>query len=276
MLYRVGVESSKGFFNLDFELDNNPLVDIWLDCVKTQLSNPWKVNHLQWRRCWTTEETLAKARRDLKVCCLELGINPKLDINTHHAMFQSYYENGGAPSELWDRLNQRIHKIEEQERSINNPTAQRTGFGMVISERDSSHVEQRPIPPELRSLWGHVPRSGELLLGYYTLGKTIADCVRDNDIECVKTGGVRPQQQISTETMCLWSPTPSITKRVLSITQIAQWVKVNNLEEYVDLNLPENQYAGAPRLGTYVGSYTPDEINEYLSTANIVAAELID
>jgi hypothetical protein len=147
---------------------------------------------------------------------------------------------------------------------------------MVISERDSHVVEQRAIPPELRNFWGHVPRSGELLLGYYTLGKTIADCVRDNDIDCVRSNGIRPQQYVSTEAMCLWSPTPSITKRVLTVTQIAQWLKVNDLEQYVDLSLPENQYSGSPRLGKYIGSYTPNDINQYLADANIVSAELID
>lgn len=277
MLYRVHFENAEqGPVNLDFELDNNALVDVWLDCVRTQLAAPWKVNHLQWRRCWTTDETLAAARADLVASCEELGLDPALDINGLHALFTSYYENGGAPNEAWDGLNRHVHKIEEQQRSLGNPLAQRTGFGMVISEQDSPRVEQRPIPEELRHYWGHVPRSGELLLGYYTLGKTIADCVRDNDVECVRSGGVRPQEQISTETMCLWSPTPSFIKQVLTLAQVTQWVKYHNLEQYIDLSLTKNRYFGSPRLGKYIGSYMPNDINQYLAGANIVSAELID
>ena len=276
MLYRVHLENSQKSLSLDFELDNNPLVTIWLECVRSQFAIPWRVNHLQWRRCWTTEHTLAASQADLLATCEELGLDPALDINVLHGLFQSYYENSGEPSEAWDRLNRHIHKIEEQKRSLGNPLAQRTGFGMVISEQDSPRVEQRPIPVELRNYWGHIPRSGELLLGYYTLGKTIADCVRDNDVECVRSGGVRPQEQISTETMCLWSPTPSFIKQVLTLAQVTRWVKNNNLEQYIDLSLTKNQYFGSPRLGKYVGLHTTDNINEYLADATIVSAELID
>ena len=276
MLYRVNIDTEQGAVALDFELDSNPLVDLWVDCVRSQFSRPWRVNHLQWRRCWTTTATLARAQEDLAAICVALELDPTTDINTLHAQFQNYYENGGEPNTDWDRLNQCIHKIEEQERSLNRPLAQRTGFGMVISEAESSQVEQRPIPPELRSLWSHLPRSGDLLLGYYTLGKTIADCVRDNDVDCVRSGMVRAQQQVSTEVMCLWSPAPSIIKRVLPLAQITQWVKDHELEEYIDLELVEHQYSGTPRLGHYVGTYTPNQINDYLATATIVGAELID
>ncbi len=276
MLYRVHVASEQGPIHLDFLLDSNPLVDQWLECVQQQLSRPWKVNHLQWTRSWTTAATLLQAQQDLAAICATLDLDPTQDVNALHAQFQNYYENGGAADANWDRLNQCIHKLEEQERSLNRPQAQRTGFGMVLSALESNHVEQRPITLDLRRYWVHLPTSGDLLLGYYTLGKTLADCVRDNDQDCVRLGMVRAQQQISTEVMCLWSPEPSIIKQVLTPQQVAQWVKDHALESYIDIDLLEHRYAGTPRLGRYAGSYTPDQINDYLSRANITGAELID
>ncbi len=277
MLYRVHVNGPQGDLALDFELDDNPLVALWVECLEAQMSQPWKVNELRWTRTWTTAESLAKAELELEATCLELNIHRYLgDLNTLHMMFHNYYEQGGAPDPEWDRLNKRIHKLEEQQRSLGVAAAQRTGFGMVISDVEGTRVEQRPITEDLRHYWSNSPRSGELLLGYYTLGKTIADCVRDNDVECVRSGMVRAQQQISTETLCLWGSThPSIIKRVITFRQIEQWVKDNSLESYIDLTLPEHQYAGTPRLGQYVGSHTPQQINDYLEGAYVVSVELI-
>ncbi len=278
MLYRVHVKGPQGDLALDFELDNNPLVNLWLDCVETQMITPWKVSELQWTRIWTTAESLARAELELESSCLELNIHQHLgDLNKLHMLFHSYYEQGGAPDPEWDRLNKRIHKLEEQQRSLGVAVAQRTGFGMFLKDRDQDRVEQRPITEDLRHYWANSPRSGELLLGYYTLGKTLADCVRDNDIECVRAGMVRAQQQVSTETMCLWGSThPSIIKRVITFRQIEQWVKDNGLESYIDLSLPEHQYSGTPRLGQYVGNLTPEEINGYLEDADVVSVELIN
>jgi hypothetical protein len=246
--------------------------------VRTQQSRPWKISEHQWTRTWTTEQSFRQAELDLEAVCDELNVGQHLrDLNKLHRMFHSYYEEGGEPNTDWDKLNKRIHKLEEQQRTLGLAAAQRTGFGIVLADSETGLVEQRPIPPELRSLWANSPKSGELLLGYYTLGKTIADCVRDNDVDCVRSGMVRAQQQISTETICLWAKTqPSITKRVISLRQVEQWVKDNALESYIDLSLAEHQYAGMPRLGQYVGSYTPDELNDYLAGAKIVSAELID
>lgn len=278
MLYRVHVNGLQGRLRLDFKLDDNPLVDLWLDCIKTQLGKPWAIDPLRWTRTWTTAESLAKAERELAETCRELNLEQHLgDLNRLHMLFHDYYEKGGSLNNTWNQLNKRIHKLEEQQRTLGVAAGQRTGFGMVVSDTYAVHVEQRPITEDLRPYWANSPRSGELLLGYYTLGKTIADCVRDNDVECVRAGMVRAQQQISTETMCLWGSThPSIIKRVITFRQIEQWVKDKGLESYIDLSLPEHQYSGTPRLGQYIGSLTPQQINGYLEGADVVYVELIN
>lgn len=279
MLYRVFVQPQQPDREpvaLDYELDNNPLVDLWLDCVRTQLSRPWKVNHLQWTRTFTTKATLAQALKELEESREELELDPSMDINALHLLFHNYYEGRGVPDHRWDRLNLRIHKVEEQTRTINDPQGQRTGWAFVLSGKSTDLVEERAIPSWLRHHWFHVPRSGELILGYYTVGKTIADCYRDNDVECVRSGGVRPQITVSTETTCLWSPEPGAIRDRPLLADVEKWVKDNQLEDYVDLGLKENQYYGAPRLGEYVGTLTVAEINSLLTNAGIVGAELIE
>ena len=262
---------------LIFTLDRNPLVDIWLECVETQFTVPWTVNHLQWCSSFATEATLAQALADIEQSRAALGLDAGLDINALHLLFHSYYDDENPADYEWDLLNRRIHHLEEQQSSLASPNYQRAGFNCVIADEETNLVEQRPIPDNLRHFWAHIPKSGDLLLGYYTLGKTIYNCVKDNDQECVRQRMVRPQQMVSTENLCGWSNVNlKINNAGNRHTEVLKWVRYNKLEEFIDLSLPENQFHGQPRLGQYSGDMSLDEINRLLSGGKVVFAELLD
>jgi len=198
-------------------------------------------------------------------------------------LFHQRYEDHSPGDPEWDLLNRRIHHLEEQERNLLNATPKKTGFNCVVVDAETKLTVQQPIPPELRSHWAHMPRSGELFLGYYTIGKTIYNCFKDQDHECVRQGMVRQQQQVSTEALCYWgnygSSFKPIWQREANQTrhrQIAAWLAEHGLERYLDLDLPENQYHGMPRLGEYTGALTLEEINDVLDGGKIVFTELFD
>jgi len=263
---------------LEFTLDRNPLVDLWLECVETQFTVPWHVNHLQWCSSFATEATLTKALADIELSRTALGLDQHLDINALHLLFHSYYDDENPADLEWDLLNRRIHHLEEQQRSMASPNFQRAGFNCVIADEESDLVEQRPIPDNLKHFWAHIPRSGDLLLGYYTLGKTIYNCVKDNDQDCVRQRMVRPQQMISTENLCGWSNAGMLKRATAGSrhTEVLKWVRYNKLEEFIDLSLPENQFHGQPRLGEYTGTMSLEEINDLLTGGKVVFAELLD
>ena len=87
---------------------------------------------------------------------------------------------------------------------------------------------------------------------------------------------MRPQQTISTETVCLWGPKPGPIRRLPLLLEVTKWVKDNDRAQYIDLSLKENQYYGQPRLGEYCGDLSIEEINELLENAAIVSVQLID
>jgi len=275
---------------LEFKLDTNPLVDIWLDCIRSQVAigqdlrrEGIDLEYLQGCSSFTSKESHAKALAAVELSRTQLGLSPDLDINALHLLFHQHYEDDHSVNLEWDLLNRRIHHLEEQERNLLKNTQKKTGFNCVLVDPIAGITEQRPIPPELRHYWSHMPRSGELFLGYYTIGKTIYNCFNDNDVECVKQGMVRQQQEVSTEFLCYWgnygssfNPIRQQQANLVRQQKIAEWLAQNKLEEYVDLAQPEYQYHGMPRLGEYTGTMNLEEINQLLSSGKIVFTELFD
>jgi len=280
MQYLISIqpkETDQGIQKLEFTLDHNPLVDIWVDCVKAQFTRPWHINHLSWCRGFSTEETLAKSFADIELSRKALNLSSDLDLNSLHLMFHKYSENNSTDYE-WDLLNIRIHHLEQQIKNMKSYQKQIAVLNCVIADKETNLVEQRPILDNLREFWGYIPRSGDLTLGYYTLGKTIWNCVNDNDVECVRQNMVRPQIMVSTENLCRISKihAPNDVANESRHLIVKNWIRQNSLEDFIDLNLPENCFHGKPKLGSYTGKFNLQEINQILTGGKIVSVELID
>jgi hypothetical protein len=283
MRYCVHVENAQATrTQLEFVLDQNPLVDLWLECLRAQYTST-AIDHFSGTSSFTTLDTLADAQAAVEHSRHALGLDPSLDVNALHLLFHHCYQDHTPGDPQWDLLNRRIHHLEEQERNLAKANTKKTGFNCVVIDAASKFTQQRPIPPELRSYWAHQPRSGELFLGYYTIGKTIYNCFKDLDLECVRQGMVRQQQQVSTEALCYWghygrslSPAGQQQANKVIHQQIVSWLAAHGLESSIDLDLLENQYHVQPRLGEYAGSLTLEEINSVLFGSKIVLTELLD
>jgi len=283
MHYLVHVENAQSVrTQLEFVLDQNPLVDLWVECLIAQYTSA-SLEYFSGTSSFTTVETVAAARTAVELSRHTLGLDPKLDVNELHLLFHCRYQDH-APGDIeWDLLNRRIHYLEEQERNLLNNKLKRTGFNCVVVDAATKFTQQRPIPVDFRSYWEHAPRSGELFLGYYTIGKTIYNCFKDSDHECVRQGMVRQQQQVSTEALAYWGNYSGSFRPIwhqennrARHQQIVNWLSQHGLENSIDLNLLENQYHGMPRLGEYAGSLTLEEINSALLGGKIVHTELVD
>lgn len=284
MQYRVDVQPRDSLaepVGLIFTLDQNPLVDLWVECLRAQYAST-SIDYFSGTSSFTTLNTLDQARAAVEQSRQDLELDPELDVNALHLLFHRCYEDHTPGDPEWDLLNRRIHHLEEQERNLAKATTNKTGFNCVTVDATTKFTQQRPIPLDLRKYWEHQPRSGELFLGYYTIGKTIYNCFKDSDSECVRQGMVRQQQQISTEALCYWGEYSTVKSYEHQAAnkaihqQIAAWLTLNNLEQHLDLTLLENQYHGQPRLGEYSGSLSLEEINQALDGGKIVFTELFD
>jgi hypothetical protein len=118
------------------------------------------------------------------------------------------------------------------------------------------------IPLALRPWWQHTVVTGDLRLGYHTIGKTLWHCCRDRDTGAVLQGLIRPQETISTELLMYFGPTETITNTDKH-QQIQRWLRDHNLEDHVDLDDPRYQYHGQPLIARLIDPQ-PSEVLRWL------------
>jgi hypothetical protein len=275
MIYQISVDNQGSLYTLDFELDKGPVVDLWLACVRELLQGQWTISPTQWTRSWPTQATIEEETVRVYALAERLGLPPGLDLNALHLEFHRAHDSANTDPG-WDQLNLMIHGLEEQQRTLTRARWWRSGFGFFLADPVDSYVPSRPIPPELRPFWAHTAQSGELLLGYHTVGKSLADCYRDNDVDCVAQGMTRQQQTVSTETVCLWAPDQGNISQAVTHKEIVAWLEQNGIKDKVDLDLHEYQYHRLPKLGRYVGQYNLLEINNILKQGTIVDVRLFE
>ena len=92
-----------------------------------------------------------------------------------------------------------------------------------------------------------IDRSVVLKAGYATVGKNLLHCAEDNDVSVVKNNLVRPQKNI-TESVII-EPVNTESIKVSSQHKIKNFIKKNNLQEYIDWQNPKNLYCDQPVLG---------------------------
>jgi hypothetical protein len=81
---------------------------------------------------------------------------------------------------------------------------------------------------------------GSLCLGYNTLGKHWSSVYRDNDIDVVKRGAVRPQQRFAAEFYMNFSIRQSVTN---SRMHLYKWWIDNNISEYCNPSMKLEDFA---------------------------------
>lgn len=205
---------------------------------------------------------------------------PNTLLNFLHYEFHRLEEEG-LKHPILGRLNMLIHETEElfTESKLNNPTLQtRSGF-YLQTPAFPNYIDFDTNVPENASHWDYVPGYGDLTLGYHTVGKNIYHCCVNDDVALVKNRMVRPQKNISTETVLTFNQHGAATKEMVMNkmkTRVTNWVLANNLESYIDMSQPENNLYGQPLIGRLVGNYTQDDVLKILQIKNFSRVRLFE
>jgi hypothetical protein len=158
-----------------------------------------------------------------------------------HFIEEELLENGQAINNEFQialqLVNDKIHNFEE---SLENQTKS-------AKWSLSSFENSVKITNDLRKFWDikffKYYKPGTLFLGYHTVGKSLFQCYRSNDVELIKKDGIRQQEFISSEVMFY----PDRFIDFNSKPGIKKWLKANNLN--VDMLDPKYKYGHHPTLG---------------------------
>jgi hypothetical protein len=159
-------------------------------------------------------------------------------------------------SQLWAdwlgfmlRLNPELHFKYPQKFWINNP-GRWTSLGW--------HVPYNPlitpppeITPEVRPLWAHIPRGGDLCLGLGVSKPTLWHCYKEGNSEPVISNSLGHSSRLEPELTLHFGnrlPSTNISRQVT----VENWLRRKGLRDRVDLSDPRYQYHGEPLLATLV------------------------
>jgi hypothetical protein len=219
---------------LTYQVVDSALSRSWLSMMLA-IGGPvplWRsVNELHIR----TPESQQLSQARLAEIVDRMGVRYR-DLNDLHLQFQTACEQGQWTDD-WAEINLLVHDLE----SRIHPRSATAKF-YVDYDR-----ELEPIDPELRDHWAHRAVSGDLCMGYHTIGKTLWHACHDDDPDVVRADQLRPQLTLNPELLLYWGHTLPLTNQVKH-QQIRDWLAHNHLAAQVDLTDPVNQYHGEPLL----------------------------
>ena len=301
--YVIHLDNGQQSAELEYEILDNPISRVWCNLVSTHLADPrntipyksqWfkdiYVNNVETRcRYWTELRTLVIQLNDT-VDFLDLPVPVEFEeinlsnpanaiLNFLHYEFHRLEEQGLKHPAL-GRLNMLIHETEElfTAGKINNLIQYpRAGF-YLQTPSFLNYIDFDTNVEENASYWNYIPNYGDLTIGYHTVGKNIYHCCVNDDVSLVKSDMVRPQKNISTETVLTFSKLPVTKERALEKMRgrVLDWVSNNNLTQYIDMARPEHNLFGQPLIGRLKGNYTQNEILNILQIKNFSSVRLLN
>ena len=290
---------------LRYQIADTPVSRIWLDRVRWHLALPnCHIFDNQWAATYPSLEIIQDLWRVMKRLVDEANsgkfiqidyidmppeYDPDIDnrdlLNYLHFEFHRFEEILAGTLVVYDplqQLNVEIHKLEAMLETVHdsktallccgfflhgNRYASPTGGDFVVPIED----------PSLYQYWNYDDAFGDLLLGYHTVGKNLQHCWHDNDQELIRRNFIRPQTTISCEVMMKFrSGARQVGGCEHALERIRQWVRDNDLDQYVDLSRPEYNIAGNPFLGHIVGNYSRDDINSIFEMGKVTDARLVE
>jgi len=294
---------------LRYQICDNPISRIWLDRVRWHLALPdWHIFNNQWITTFPTLEKVSEMWRNMKKLVDEANsgqyikipyidmpseFDPNIDsrpiLNYLHYQFHKFEEELAGKTFDYDplqELNVEIHRFEVMFDRITNTDSSLLSCGFFLhgdktKSPDGGDYEVPIEDMDLYKYWNYNEMFGDLVLGYHTIGKNIHHCWIDNDIDLVKNGMVRHQKTISNEVVLVFRGVRSGDPRFAGgvhnvIKQVHQWVKDNELEQYIDMSLPYNNLVSRPLLGKIVGNYTRNDINEIFELGRVATVRLVE
>ena len=226
---------------LTYQMVPGPLTDLWLNLMYSVSDNL-----LTWHEFRQVDlqapGSRSWAQHTLDQICARMAIRYQ-DLNDLHLQFQQQMEQEGYTDD-WAKINDLVHQLEQ-------PDSRHVARLRFYLDYQNNNTVLPLIPPELRPLWSHQAQSGDLRLGYHTVGKTLWHACKDQDVGVVRDRQLRPQETISTEMLFFWGrsdPKNNDDRQFL----IGQWLSREGLTDCVDVTDPRHQYHGEPLLARLI------------------------
>lgn len=257
MIYQVIFDQ----FTLDYEIIDSPVSRIWAKLTKQSHEAGHTISANQWTTCWPSEDYINTLWSKIEYLSTDKGL--VLGERTQHALnklHKEFHAKGEAEGDNdLEELNTPIHSLEHALRLINSPDRWNSQVGFYLEPSFTEPITD----PELYKYWNYNPTNNDLCLGYHTIGKNLYQCWRDNDVQLIKDGMLRPQVTISSEVNLVFTKGNPIFDNLESLPKrIDNWLDSNNIAKNVNRQAPENHYFGTPLLGKYIGPMTSSQINQ--------------
>jgi hypothetical protein len=221
---------------LTYEMAQTPLADVWLDFMLSLSPDRYVWKDLQEIHILTVNgQKLSQQRLDHLTEEMQLIYR---DFNDLHLQF---HKNTEKEHDIrWSEINNLIHDLER-------PVSKDSTIAKFYVGYDPERTDLPLITERLRPNWAHSRKSGDLCLGYHTIGKSLWHCCRDHDPEVIKQGYVSPQIKIGPEVLLFFGNISQLSNSKKH-SMIEKFLSDYNFLDLVDLNDPANQYHGEPLL----------------------------
>lgn len=301
--YEIDFANNNQKETLRYKIADTPVSRIWLDRVRWHLALPdCHIFNNQWKTTYPSIEKIQKLWRSMKKLVDDansgqfikvdyIDMPPEYDpnadnksiLNYLHFEFHRFEEIPDRPILEYDpliQLNVQIHELECMLVTPDDNQEMTLSCGFFLHGTKPINGGDFVVPiedPSLYQYWNYDDDFGDLLLGYHTIGKDLHHCWIDNDKDLIIKGFVRPQTTISNEVNCLFRGNGrNVGACDRTVQEIHDWVRDNNLDQYIDLSKPEHSLVGRPFLGKLEGNYTRDDINSILENNHVESVRLIE
>ena len=274
--YVCRFEKEKRCTELVFEIEQNPVSEVWSDLVVTHIEKgnkyPLNVNN-------KLNLDYTKIVKEIIDISSTLGLPVDFDENSYsqyqlnrlHEQFHFKEERVRGTKEfvnninLYHDLNIKIHQLESERKKPYS-------VSWFINDDKGPFI---PIDDDhwkcFSAWWYKSYKPHSLFLGYHTIGKDILTCYADNDYELIQKDGVRQPELFSTET--IYSSTKRTRKNKTS--EIKRWLKLHNCKNKIDWTLPKfKYYQGHAYLGKLRNNRTNDQILDIWTTWNFKEVDI--
>ena len=256
---------------LSFDIIDNPISRKFIKVVKNRIDNkdnfvlPTTQNHYVFPMFISKKamyDDMLKQFDIVKDTAKDINIPKYEDINqkvlndlhelfhiSHDAFMDKIQDNvdeKGKIMQAWERINHIVHQYEASIGTQNWHFVINFGkynsYAETIDETDRQYFDKAHTNNKINN-----DKKVVLKAGYATIGKNLLHCAEDNDVSVVKNNLVRPQKNI-TESVII-EPVNTESIKVSSQHKIKNFIKKNNLQEYIDWQNPKNLYCDQPVLG---------------------------
>jgi len=274
---------------IEYKIIDSPVSRIWLECVNYHLQsgnctiyknqsiknvpNQKKIIEL-WNSIFTTIDNLNSIakKKVIDIDKSKIKNNNSL-LNYLHTRFHEIHDNlsDDCMQNYLEDLNKNIHILQDSQNS-------QFIYATFFLTSNKPQIKYNISDLNLYKYFNYENiEFGDLVLGYGTVGKNLYDSYKNNDIEVVKNGLIRPQKTIDSEVVLNFFnyDINSISSISSKISNLTKWVNHNNLQEFIDINLAQHRIVRQPLLGRLIGNYTFNDINEIFSLGKISRVNIV-